>query len=304
LVLAAVLLLVAGLGVWYVSTARHRQPAALLARLPTRDSLVLRIDFATLRRAGILDRLAGSAARQEKEYTDFVRDTGFAYQRDLDSAWVSFHPDGFFALALGQFDWKRLEEYATANGGGCFQGLCRMPGSEPSRRISYLLVQRGLLALAVSSDDFGATRMAEPARGAALAGKPDPPPAADPVWLSIAPARLRRAETFPEGTQLLAKALADATSVNLTIGAGEGASFAARLEARFSSEEDAQLAVRSLDRITEVLGQIVAKERKPPPPGDLIEVLLSGRFTREGSVLQGRWTLSAAFLETLAEQAP
>src|SRR5690242_2018902 len=104
-----------------------------LPRLPSGDAAVLSIDFAALRAGGLFDLLSGSMVAEEPEYKTFVERTGFDYRRDLDHAYLAFPSDGVFFLVRGRFDWKRLEAYAREQGGGCSNGLCRMPGSLPAR---------------------------------------------------------------------------------------------------------------------------------------------------------------------------
>ena len=116
----------------YLKT-RDLAPEALLARLPSDNAAVLSIDFAALRRGGIFEMLSGPVVEEEPEYKTFVEKTAFDYRRDLDHAFISFHPSGVYFLVRGRFDWKRLEAYAREQGGGCSSGLCRMPGSAPER---------------------------------------------------------------------------------------------------------------------------------------------------------------------------
>src|SRR6185369_3124813 len=125
---------------------------------------VLSIDFAALRQGGIFEMLSGPLVQEEPEYKTFVEKTAFDYRRDLDQAFISFHSTGVYFLVRGRFDWKRLETYAREQGGGCLNSLCRMPGSQPERKISFFQLQSNLLALAVSPNESAASRMNEPAR--------------------------------------------------------------------------------------------------------------------------------------------
>src|SRR5438874_7891716 len=124
-----------------------------LARLPSENAAVLSIDFAALRRGGVFDLLSGPVVAEEPEYKTFVEKTGFNYRRDLDHAFISFPSGGVYFLVSGRFDWKRLEAYAREQGGGCSSGLCRMPGSQPTRKISFFPLRSNLLAMAVSPDE-------------------------------------------------------------------------------------------------------------------------------------------------------
>src|SRR5205809_5100304 len=116
----------------------------VLSRLLSENAAVLSIDFAALRNGGVFELLSGPVVEEEPEYKTFVEKTGFDYRRDLDHAYISFPSDGVYFLAQGRFDWKRLEAYAREQGGGCSSGLCRMPGSQPSRKISFFMVRKNL----------------------------------------------------------------------------------------------------------------------------------------------------------------
>ncbi len=59
--------------------ARPLTPAALLKRLPAKDSLVLAIDFASLRHAGVLQFFDASKMGREPDYEKFVEETQFNY---------------------------------------------------------------------------------------------------------------------------------------------------------------------------------------------------------------------------------
>jgi hypothetical protein len=105
--------------VWGVAWYRSRDlnTAALLKRLPSSGALVVYIDFAALRRAGILDRIEASKLTEDAEYSDFVRKTDFDYKQDLDTAIAAFAPTGKFLLLRGQFDWKSLRSYVASEHG-------------------------------------------------------------------------------------------------------------------------------------------------------------------------------------------
>src|SRR6266446_6790348 len=139
-------------------------PEMALARLPSDDAAVLSIDFAALRRGGIFEMLSGPVVEEEPEYKTFVEKTAFDYRCDLDHAFISFHSSGVYFLVRGRFDWKRLQDYAREQGGGYSNGLCRMPGSVPERKISFFPIHTSLMAMAVSTNESAATRMSEPAK--------------------------------------------------------------------------------------------------------------------------------------------
>jgi hypothetical protein len=107
----------------------------IFTQLPPDAPVVAYIDVAALRRlkdsplATVLG-LASPGPQADKEYADFVRETGFDYTRDLDrvaiAAWPSNlgppspstrePPGRLLALADGRFDTKKLEAYAARTG--------------------------------------------------------------------------------------------------------------------------------------------------------------------------------------------
>jgi len=123
----------------------------LLSRLPADAPVVAYIDVAALKRlqgsplAAILG-LAGENPREDRDYQDFVRDTGFDYTRDLDRAAVAFWPSSApttprgaadnrtLAVADGRFDQAKIKAYAlrtgklVAAGGRSFYAV---PGDPP-----------------------------------------------------------------------------------------------------------------------------------------------------------------------------
>lgn len=94
----------------------------LIHQLPGGASGVVFLDLAALRSSSFANELSTLAPSPEQDpaYTEFVRDTGFDYSRDLDRAAVAFWPQtsstSVFALAQGRFDQTKIERYALHNG--------------------------------------------------------------------------------------------------------------------------------------------------------------------------------------------
>jgi hypothetical protein len=278
----------------YLKTRDLASPESILARLPSDDASILSVDFASLRRSGILDLLSGPVVDQEPEYKVFVEKTAFDYRRDLDHAFVSFHRTGTYFLVQGRFDWKRLEAYAREQGGGCFNTLCRMPGSVPPRKISFFPLKSNLLAMSVSADDFAATRMNEPPKTARRLTI-----LKQPVWLSLPGATLKKSSEFPTGTQLFAKAMEDAESATISL-APQGKAIEAQLVVVCHNAKEASILAAQLQRVTEVLRQIIEKEKQKPNPADLAGILTAGVFHQEDARVLGHWPIERAFLDNLA----
>jgi hypothetical protein len=275
---------------WYRS--RALSPAALWKRLPASDALVFYIDFEALRGSGLMRIFDSAKAPEDREYVRFVQDTTFDYKQDLDAVMAAFGPTGRFILAKGRFDWKVLRRYVESQQGQCYNSLCRMAGSAPDRRISFLPIQSGLMALAVSTDEMAAMRLATPASG------PDPQLPDAPVWASLPPSLLKSGENLPDGTRPFARAVGQAESVTLAF-VPEGNRFALKLNAVCRGDQDAYDAASQMTRVTGMLRKMIALEKQTPNPGDLSGVLVSGAFRNSGNRVFGYWPIERVFVENL-----
>lgn len=285
--------------VWLVDEHRSRtvdSRAALLARLPSKDAVILAIDFAALRQAGLIDLLANSKTPEEDEYKQFVSKTEFDYKQDLDLALASFGPTGKYFLLKGRFDWSRLNAYVKSSGGDCYNTTCRMTGSAPERKISFFPLRPEIMALAVSKDPDGSGQLMGQPPGARTADAQN-----DPVSLSFSPSALKQAGGgLPTGTQIFAKSLEDAEEIVLSIGP-QGKDFQLTLAARCRSDHDAELLAAELERNTKLLRSMIARENRTPNPRDLSGVLTAGAFSHAGPRVTGRWPISHGLVEdTLA----
>ena len=122
----------------------------ILDQLPTAPGVAY-IDVAALRKlhdsplASVLG-LAGTDPASDRDYQDFVRDTGFDYTRDLDRAAIAFWPastsvtpgslgdNRVIVIAEGRFDGAKIKARALRYGkietrGG--QSIYEVPGSPP-----------------------------------------------------------------------------------------------------------------------------------------------------------------------------
>jgi hypothetical protein len=278
---------------WY--RARALGPTALLKRLPRSGALILYVDFAALRRAGILGAIQAPAATEDPEYLDFVRRTDFNYSRDLDAALAAFTAGGRFVLVRGRFDWSRLRSYVQSEKGECRDSICRMQGSTADRHISFLPLQSNLMALAISPDDSAAVRMQEPVEGS----MPEIPDA--PVWFSIPPEILRSGD-LPQGAQPFARSLENAASLVLSL-APDGKQIAARLNVLCRTNQDAAELTSELSKATALLKNMIEQEHRTPNPADLSGVLSSGAFLAADARVMGYWRIEPAFLESLLSGA-
>jgi hypothetical protein len=87
IVILGVAILVAAVVALIVVLRRNAPPEA--ARLLPEADAVFYINVGMLRRAGVFSRMQGSM--QEPEYLEFVRKTGFQFERDLDEAAFAVH---------------------------------------------------------------------------------------------------------------------------------------------------------------------------------------------------------------------
>lgn len=105
---------------WFGLTGNSRE--SLLRALPADASAVIYVDVAELRQGAILKNLAGwsAGATMDPEYKQFVSETGFDYEKDLNRLGITIQNMGtashYFALADGKFDRKRIEGYLRKNG--------------------------------------------------------------------------------------------------------------------------------------------------------------------------------------------
>jgi len=284
------------LAVWGVARFRYhslRTTADWLQRLPTQDSVVFYIDFAALRKAGVLQMLAGSQVVEEPEYKVFVMKTEFDYARDLDAVLACFTPHAKYLVVEGRFDWSSLQSYAREQGGSCRDALCRMSGSTPERKISYFPLRPNLMGLAVGPDDSAAIDLESTAARRRALETPDAP-----VWISIPPALLKTGSDLPPGTRMFAHTMEDADDVNIAM-APEGNRFEARLSVQCRSAQQAAALAAQLAAITGMLREMIARERQTPNPRDLSGVLTSGTFNQVGTRVTGTWPLEKGFVEGL-----
>lgn len=114
LLIAAIVILAGaaiGLAVWLV---KHAPPSAVRL-LPEVEDGVLYMNLKPLRMAGLLKK---TTTPREAEYEQFVRETGFEFERDLDQVALAVHGPGsaggetrYSWIFVGRFDGSRAEEY-------------------------------------------------------------------------------------------------------------------------------------------------------------------------------------------------
>ncbi len=94
----------------------------LVSALPGDAATVIYVDALALRQSPFFKGLLGLAPAQQvdADYADFLRATGFHYERDLDRAAIAFRRDAarksFFAIVEGRFDQGKIITFATSEG--------------------------------------------------------------------------------------------------------------------------------------------------------------------------------------------
>lgn len=271
---------------------RGQAEASLIERLPVDSTAILYMDFAALRRAGITAALAAPEGEREAEYRAFVEATGFEYTRDLDSVLLAANPRGRFFLVRGRFNWGRLSDYVRSRGGLCHNTFCRTEGSRPERKVSYFPVERDLMALAVSQDEWAASELQ--VRKAQQIDAPD-----KPVWAVFTAAALAGGDGLPKGARLLASAMEGADRVLLTAGPAPGG-IEIGLDVACRSGSDAAVLKDRLAKLTALVNELLRSEGHRPDPSDLSGILAGGVFEQKGTHVVGNWPVSKTFLESIA----
>ncbi len=94
----------------------------MLSLLPADPSAVVFLDLEQFRKSSFLPQLLAWLPHDsvEEDYAQFVKATGFNYERDLDRAAIALTRQGTgsttYAIAEGRFDRKKLEDYAKQSG--------------------------------------------------------------------------------------------------------------------------------------------------------------------------------------------
>lgn len=133
----------------------------VLGMMPAEASAVLYLDFAELRRAPFVAQLFAWAPRPQADpdYAQFLKDTGFDYERDLDRVAIAFtrhaQDSTLFAVADGKFDRERISNYAVKTGTVAKFGareIFSVPVADSSKKIAFTFLRNDRIALSDSGD--------------------------------------------------------------------------------------------------------------------------------------------------------
>jgi hypothetical protein len=149
--------------VWFHAAIPGRNAA--LSWMPEDAQAVLFIDLADLRRSLFFADLLAWAPKPvaDQEYRQFVRETGFDYESDLERVAVAFEQQGpqkiFFAVGDGHFDKKKIKAYAAKNGVVQNSGgteIFSLPVAGSSARLLFTFLGKGRIAF-TNDKDFGSS---------------------------------------------------------------------------------------------------------------------------------------------------
>jgi len=162
LVLAGVLLSAAvflGYQRWGATSVPPRDE--LLALLPSDASAIIFLDLEELRRAPFMAKLYEWAPKPESDadYTQFLKDTGFDYERDLHRIALATKKKGqdsvIFAIADGKFDRAKISAYASRFGALEKKGgheIYSVPASGTSKKVSFTFLKNDRIVLTSGPD--------------------------------------------------------------------------------------------------------------------------------------------------------
>jgi hypothetical protein len=162
LAFAAVILIIAAFFAfrkWNPQSRSAREE--MLSLMPDDASAVLFVDFAELRHAPFIAQLYAwtPQPQSDPEYAQFVKDTGFDYERDIDRVAIAVAKRGqdsaLFAVADGKFDRQKISAFALKDGTAvktAGREIFSVPASGTTKKISFVFLQNGRIALTNDSN--------------------------------------------------------------------------------------------------------------------------------------------------------
>src|SRR5216683_4972706 len=144
---------------WGVTKGAARADA--LALMATDASAVLFADFDELRQAPFFAKFYAWAPKPQADadYAQFVKETGFDYERSLDRVAIAMEKRGqgsaLLAILDGKFDRQKISAYALKAGSSAKTGgreIFSVVLSESSKRISFTFLEENRIALAIDAD--------------------------------------------------------------------------------------------------------------------------------------------------------
>jgi hypothetical protein len=288
---------------FYYLRPQYTEPGQLVSLLPRSDAVLFYANVQMLRTTGVLSSLEGAKSAQEPDYRRFVSKTGFAYERDLDAIAVASVPNQIFAVLLGRFDWKRLNEYAAKEGGTCRGSYCQVQNPKSGRCLSFFPIRSNLMAVAVSRDTNAAYALL-PRRGAPAFAAPN-----YPAWVQIPKRVLDNPDSLPPAAQVFMRTLAPASEATFGVESAPDRpqnGFLVRMMAQYDSDKDAQNVSEHLTRVTRLLGSFASrsepsKDGSAPADQGLRDLLASAAFIAGNRQVKGEWHISRSFLNSVLQ---
>jgi hypothetical protein len=251
-----------------------------------------------LRRAGILDMLAGSKTAEEPDYKQFVHETGFDYRQDLNAVAAALKDGRIYFALRGRFHWNNLRDYTVRQGGSCHNDFCVLAGSQPNRRISFYPLTSNVLAMAIGPDDFGAYQVAsQPSKIVLVAPQ-------EPVWALIPAVALQSMDSLPAAAKAYMPALKGADEIAFSVGVDRNQQLQLGLHVSCKDGAAASALLTQFETITKALRDLLARQRQKPDPADLSGLLASGSFRRDERQVFGTWPIPKAFVDTITGSMP
>jgi hypothetical protein len=161
----AIVVLFSGIALYAVLYLRGGESStreSALAMMPSNTHSMIYVDVAALRQtpfvAGLRD-WAPTPQQIDPEYTQFLRDTGFDYERDLDRIAIAYIRRGqdatYLVVADGRFDRRKINTYTSQVGTHESRGgreIFTVPVSGSPRKISFAFPHQNRITLTDNPD--------------------------------------------------------------------------------------------------------------------------------------------------------
>lgn len=144
---------------WNVESSSARDEA--LSLTPMAASAILFVNFSELRQAPFIAQLYAWAPKPQADadYAQFVKETGFDYERHLDRIAIAVLKRGpgsaWFAVLDGKFDRRKISAYALKDGSSATVGgreIFSVPVSGSAKRISFAFLRNDRMVVTNDAD--------------------------------------------------------------------------------------------------------------------------------------------------------
>lgn len=171
---------------------------------------------------------------------------------------------------------------------------CSMPASQAGKTISFSMLRRDVLAMAVARDPQG-SRLIFPGF---WKDPPTIPTAA--IWVSAPPYVFEDAKTLPAGLSPFRTQLAKARGTVFTLGpSSDQKAFEVRMTVDCTAPDDATKMAAQFVSVTDLLKKMLDRDKLKPTAGDLSAVLIAGHFEAQKDQVTGIWPIERKFIESL-----